>query len=158
MDFERVGISSPKSALVKRLLFLAVAAGMNVCVNAQPGITGKWKTIDDTSGQPRSIIELFERSGKYYARVVKIYSNPGEDPDPICNQCPKDDSRYNQKIIGMEVLKDMVNSQGALADGHILDPENGKIYRCRVWLEDEILKVRGYWGPFYRTQSWHKVP
>ena len=40
--------------------------------------------------------------------------------------------------------------------GKILDPGNGKIYRCKIWLKDGELKVRGYFGPFYRTQTWRR--
>ncbi|MEQ9415709.1 MAG: DUF2147 domain-containing protein, partial [Cyclobacteriaceae bacterium] len=40
--------------------------------------------------------------------------------------------------------------------GTILDPKVGKIYRCRLWIEGDNLKVRGYWGPFYRTQTWDR--
>ena len=42
-------------------------------------------------------------------------------------------------------------------DGEILDPNNGKIYDCKIWLEgNDILKVRGYVGFFYRTQTWKR--
>ena len=32
----------------------------------------------------------------------------------------------------------------------------GKVYKAEVWTEDGKLKVRGYLGPFYRTQTWVK--
>ncbi|HEV7738003.1 MAG TPA: DUF2147 domain-containing protein, partial [Chlamydiales bacterium] len=78
----------------------------------------------------------------------------GEDPDPVCKDCGEDDDRYNKKIIGMEILRDMEKSEDAFDDGSILDPNNGRVYRCRIWVEGNDLKVRGYWGPFYRTQTW----
>jgi uncharacterized protein (DUF2147 family) len=121
-------------------------------------IVGKWTTIDDSSGEEKSVVEIFERGGKVFGRIVKIFVKTGEDPDPLCDQCPADDSRYNKKIIGMEIIKDMVKSGDEYTDGNILDPEVGKIYRCKLWIEDSELKVRGYWGPFYRTQSWKRVP
>jgi len=39
-------------------------------------------------------------------------------------------------------------------DGDILDPENGKVYRCKVWVEQGNLMVRGYIAFLYRTQKW----
>ena len=54
----------------------------------------------------------------------------------------------------MEILRDMVKNGAEYSEGNILDPESGKIYRCKMWTEEEDLKVRGYWGPFYRTQTW----
>ncbi|MBS1508609.1 MAG: DUF2147 domain-containing protein [Bacteroidetes bacterium] len=118
-------------------------------------IAGRWKTIDDNSGQPRSIIEITERSGKYFGKVIKIFPQPGEDPDPVCDKCSDTDARYKKKVIGMEILKELVKDGEEFTGGHILDPENGKVYKCKLWLEGKILKVRGYWGPFFRTQTWH---
>jgi uncharacterized protein (DUF2147 family) len=120
-------------------------------------LTGKWKTIDDGTGESKSIVEIFERSGKLFGKVIKTYPKPGEDPDPVCDQCPEDDARFGQKIIGMEILKDFIKDGAEYSGGNILDPENGKVYKCRIWLEGADLKVRGFWGIFWRTQTWKKV-
>lgn len=125
-------------------------------VAAQNTVTGKWKTIDDNSGKEKSIIELQERDGKVYGKIIKLFQEPGEDQDPICDKCDSDDPRYKQKIIGMEIMTDMVKEGKEYAGGSILDPESGKVYKCRIWLENIDLKVRGYWGPFYRTQTWKR--
>lgn len=122
--------------------------------NAQAKVTGRWQTIDDNSGEVRSVVELFERNGKINGRIVRLFPKPGEDADPVCDKCPEDDSRYKKKIIGMEIIRDMVKTGEEYSEGTILDPEPGKIYRCKLWLEGNDLKIRGYWGPFYRTQTW----
>ena len=120
-------------------------------------ITGKWKTIDDETGDQTSIVDIYERSGKIFGKIVKIFPKPGDDADPICNECPEDDPRYKKKVIGMEIIREMKREGEHFANGDILDPKIGKIYRCKLWLEGKDLKVRGYWGPFYRTQTWKKV-
>jgi uncharacterized protein (DUF2147 family) len=56
----------------------------------------------------------------------------------------------------MEILKELVRNGEEFTNGHILDPENGKVYRCKLWIEGKVLKVRGYWGPFFRTQTWRQ--
>jgi uncharacterized protein (DUF2147 family) len=118
---------------------------------------GKWKTIDDNSGEERSIVELFERDGRVYGKIVKLFRKEGEDPDPVCDECDSGDDRHMKKIVGMEIIRNMKKAGNELEDGTILDPESGKVYRCKIWLEGEVLNVRGYWGPFYRTQTWKKV-
>ena len=117
-------------------------------------VKGKWKTIDDETNEPKSIVEVFERDGKLFARIVKLFRKPGEDQDPVCDDCEEGDPRFKKKIIGMEIMREMVLADGEYAGGDILDPNNGKVYKCRIWLEVNDLKVRGYWGPFYRTQTW----
>lgn len=124
---------------------------------AQTTIVGKWKTIDDNSGDEKSLVEIFDRGGKIYGKVIKIFPKAGDDPDPVCDECPEDDARHNKKIIGMEIIKDMVKDGTEYSEGSILDPEEGKIYRCKLWIEGNDLMVRGYWGPFFRTQTWKRV-
>lgn len=124
---------------------------------SQSSVLGKWVTIDDNTGEQRSVVELFERNGKVYGKIVKIFPKPGKDPDPVCNECPENDSRYKKKIVGMEILQGMSKDGESYDDGSILDPESGKIYRCKIWIENSNLMVRGYWGPFYRTQEWKRT-
>lgn len=120
-------------------------------------VIGRWKTIDDNTGEARSIVDVFERGGKVYGRITKLFRKPGENPDPICDECETNDPRYLKKIIGMEFMEGLVKDDNEYGDGSILDPDNGKVYRCKIWVEDNQLKVRGYIGPFYRTQSWLKA-
>lgn len=124
---------------------------------AQSTILGKWTTIDDSSGHPRSVVEISEVGSRVFGRIVKLYPSPGEEPDPVCGKCPSDDERFKKKVIGLEIIRNMKWSNQGLTEGNILDPESGKIYRCSIWLEGDKLLVRGYWGPFYRTQTWKKV-
>jgi uncharacterized protein (DUF2147 family) len=139
-----------RALLFALLLFAAPGA------EAQTPITGRWTTIDDGSGKEKSVVELYERGGKLFGKVVSIFPD-GRDPDPVCKECPEDDPRYNKKIIGMEIIRDMKRSGNVYAEGDILDPEAGKVYRCKLWLEGNDLMVRGFWGPFYRTQTWKRA-
>lgn len=132
------------------LLITTLAVGQNT-------VLGKWKTIDDNSGEARSIVEIAEREGAVFGRIVRIFPRPNKDPDPVCNKCSPDDSRYNRKIVGMEIIRNLRKDGSAYSGGDILDPENGKVYRSKIWTEGKVLKVRGYWGPFYRTQTWQRA-
>ncbi len=75
---------------------------------SQNTIFGKWITIDDETGKKKSVVEIYQKDGKVYGKILKLFRSPDQDPDPLCTKCPEDDSRFNQKIIGMEILKDMV--------------------------------------------------
>lgn len=121
---------------------------------SQEAIIGKWKTIDDESGKPRSVVEIYERDGKYYGKIIKLFREPDEDPDPVCTEC--EGSNKGKKIIGMEIISDMKYDKGddEFDKGEILDPENGNVYDCKLWVVNNELKVRGYLLFFYRTQTW----
>ena len=91
-----------------------------------------------------------------YGKIVELFRGADEDQDPICEKCK--DHRKGQKIIGMNIVSDMKKDGDEYSGGEIMDPANGKTYTCKFWLEDaKTLKVRGYWGFIYRTQTWHKA-
>ncbi len=120
-------------------------------------ITGKWITVDDETGREKSVVEIFERNGKYFGKVISLFPGPDVEPDPVCDECPEDQPRHNNKKIGMEIIKNLERSGDEYSGGTILDPANGRIYRCRLWVERDELNVRGYWGPFFRTQTWQRA-
>lgn len=125
-------------------------------VQAQ-SIVGRWKTIDDETHQPKSIVRIYEQDGKYFGIIDTLFRKPGEDPDPVCDKCPDDDSRKDQKVRGMVILKNMEKDGDEFTGGTILDPKKGKVYRCKLWIDEGNLKVRGYIAFLYRTQTWFKV-
>lgn len=119
--------------------------------NAQ-SIVGKWKTIDDETGKEKSIVEIFMKDGKAYGKIIKLFLEPDENQDPICDECT--DYRKGKKLIGMNVITNMVKDGDEWEDGEIMDPNNGKIYDCKLWVEGGKLQVRGYIAFFFRTQTW----
>lgn len=120
----------------------------------QSSIIGQWKTVDDNTGEVKAIVELYQSRGVVNGRILRIFN--AEYPDPVCDACEETDDRFKKKIVGMDIIRDMKPEEDGYGGGNILDPENGRVYRCRLWLEDGNLMVRGYWGPFYRTQVWRK--
>ena len=126
-------------------------------VNGQQ-IVGQWKTIDDETKKEKSIVEIYKVGDRYAGKIIMLQRS--DDPESVCDACDPDDSRYLQKIIGMEIIQDMTfdKSSNEYVDGTILDPDNGIEYQCKLWLSEEgTLKVRGYIAFFYRTQTWLPV-
>ncbi|WP_422360511.1 DUF2147 domain-containing protein [Reichenbachiella sp.] len=142
---------------MKQLIILfAIICQSSYIAFAQDPIIGEWKTIDDESNKPRSVVEIYKKGDQYYGKVVDMFLEPHEDPDPVCDECDEDDPRYMQKTLGMEILKGAKKDGDEYVGGKILDPENGTVYKCKLWLEDGNLKLRGYVAFFYRTQTWIK--
>ncbi len=142
---------------MKKLIILLIFVSVQFSLSAQSDIFGKWKTIDDETGKAKSIVEIYEKDGKAYGKIVKLFRGQDEEQDPICDLCPGE--RKNKKIIGLEIIKGLEYDKGdsEWEDGTILDPKSGKIYDCLIFKEGEELKVRGYIAFFYRTQTWKKV-
>lgn len=125
-------------------------------VLAQSSPVGTWKTIDDKTGEAKSYVEIYEKDGKFYGKVVKLLQKPA---DTVCEKCPG--NKKNKPLIGMNVIEGLKFEKGYWRDGSILDPENGNEYGCSIWFEankTDELKVRGkHWTGLYRTQTWYKV-
>lgn len=143
-----------KSRVIITLLLMF--CGHTFLIAQNEGVLGKWKTIDDETGETKSVVEIYKSGEKIHGKIIKIFPTEGKDPDPVCDKCPMDDSRYNKKIIGMEIMRDLEKNGMEYSEGTVLKPDEGKIYKCKIWLENDNLKVRGYWGLFYRTQTWEK--
>ena len=133
----------------ERTLLLFPLLGLCSILQAQ-SILGRWTTVDDKTGKPRSVVEFTERGGKIYGRIVDLYDK--SKLQKLCDLCP--DDRNNQPVVGLEIIRDMEQDDEDWEDGTILDPESGKVYDCKLWLEDGTLQVRGYVAFLYRTQTW----
>ena len=146
--------------LMLKLLILPVLFSLCLVSSSfaeDTSIVGKWKTIDDKTSEPKSIVEIYEQDGKYFGQIKELFRKPGEDPDPICDKCPADDPRKDQLTKGMVILQNLVKKGDKYSGGTILDPKEGKIYTCSLWIEEGKLMVRGYILFFFRTQTWHRV-
>lgn len=116
-------------------------------------ILGKWKTIDDETGKEKAIVELYEKNEKVFGKIIEILQP--ENKLKKCDLCEGEDK--NKPILGMIVVKDLSKMGTDYANGKILDPKNGKTYRCKISLsEKNVLMVRGYTGLslFGRSQTW----
>lgn len=138
-----------------KILFVAIALA-SMTVSAQQQIIGQWKTIDDTTGKPRSIVEIYKKGNKLFGKILKILDEA--ERNKLCVECKGSD--YNKPIEGMVIIKELEKDGNQYEDGTIMDPENGKVYRCKIWIDKDnpnVLNVRGYIAFLYRTQKWIRV-
>lgn len=141
---------------MKKFLLSGIFAILFLGLNAQSPI-GVWKSIDDETGEAKSHVNLYQENGKMYGKVIAMLRK-NVDPNRVCDKCT--DWRKGQKIMQMMIVRDMYLSGSTWKGGKILDPEKGKEYTCTMWFEagkPNELKVRGWIGPVFRTQTWYRV-
>jgi uncharacterized protein (DUF2147 family) len=142
---------------MKRLVsaVVLVAAVGSGALQAAESPVGKWKTIDDKSGKVVSEVEIYEQSGKLFGKIVGLTEpNDKQGKPKTCTHCTG--AEKDKPIVGLVIIKDLAASGERYKGGTILDPEDGKVYKAEIWVEDGKLKVRGYLGFFYKTQTWVK--
>ncbi len=138
---------------MKKLTFAFIALLLYSFSFAQ--IEGKWKTIDDETGQAKSIVEIYKGSnGQYYGKIQQLLQKPEHD---TCVKCS--DDRKNKPLIGLDIIRGLKKDGDEFTGGTITDPKSGKTYKCTIKRSGDKLNVRGYIGfsLIGRTQTWHKA-
>ena len=130
----------------------AVLGGIALAQDASP--VGRWRSYDEKTGQPKSIIEITEVNGELQGKVERAFSPPAPSPNPLCDKCSGD--RKNKPVVGMQMLWGMKKNGDEYSGGQLLDLETGRELRGRVKVVDggKKLEVRGSVGPFSRTVTW----
>lgn len=140
------------ATLVSALLANATAVFADIL--ATP--VGIWQTIDDRTHQPTALVQITQNEdGTLSGKVIR---GLGENnaPQRRCAKCT--DERKDQQIQGMTIVREMKQDNDDWDGGSILDPVNGREYRCKMHLEagGQRLIVRGYIGVSLlgRSQTW----
>lgn len=109
-------------------------------------ILGKWMT---ESGDAQ--VEIYKSGDKLNGKIVWLQQGPEtkdkHNPDAKLQQ---------RKLMGVNILSGLSQSKKKWEGGTIYNPKNGKTYKCAIWPEGDKLKVRGYLGPLYETQTWKR--
>lgn len=141
---------------MKTKIFLLFTILFTISTYSQKTIVGKWKTIDDSTKEAKSIVEIYKLNNEYFGKITTILNEA--DKDKVCIKCKGVDK--NKPIEGLVIIKKLSKDDTMYVDGTVTDPENGKTYTCKIWLDEnnnDVLNVRGYIGFFYRTQKWKRV-
>ena len=138
-----------KKILLAFLLFISLS------IQSQT-IFGKWNSFDEETNEIESIIEVYKKDGKAYAKIISI-----TDPERRNATCFKCKGKLKDKpILGMDILSGLKKDDDEWSGGKILDPKNGKQYKCYIkLLDDNTLKLRGYIGISLlgRTAIWKRA-
>ena len=128
-----------------------MSAGASAQLSA---ILGDWTTVDDKTGERRSIVTIYKGTdGLYYGKVSKLLMY--QELDLKCEACK--DADHNAPIEGLVIIRGMKAEGGQLVGGKVLDPESGKFYYGKIYMKDGKLVLRGSLdrrGFLGRNQTW----
>ena len=138
------------------IILIAVLATVGSYSQAQSPI-GIWVNYHPEKDTPLSYVEFYKNEGKLNARILKIL-----DPDieNLCSKCKGD--RKDKNLNGMTIVWNLTRKNDThYKNGRILDPGNGKIYKCTVKMyPNNLLKIHGYLGirVLGKSQYWYRIP
>lgn len=138
---------------MKKLVFLLILF-ISFSINAQT-IFGVWESRNEDTNKVDSYVEVYEKDGKAYAKIIEITDKNRQDA--VCDKCEGENK--NKPILGMNILTGLKKDGKEWSGGTILDPRNGKVYKCYIKLANKNkLKIRGYIGVslFGKTAYWYR--
>jgi uncharacterized protein (DUF2147 family) len=122
---------------------------------------GLWQAVDPDTKQSTGWFLISEHDGVYDGKLVKMFLQPGQNPNIVCDKC-KDD-RHNQPWLGIQIIRGMkADGDRKFDGGTILDPRNGDVYDAMMKLtpDGQTLVVRGFLGISFlgRNEYWTRLP
>ena len=119
-----------KNIVIAFMALLLVASFLPAGHAADPSITGVWSLPvlkGKDKGKERFQVEIFEKDGVYYGKIVKLTSLP---ENALCTKCKKE--RKDKPLMGMLILWGLKKEAGRYVEGKIYDVEAGKEYKCSI--------------------------
>lgn len=121
----------------KTVLAVAGVSMATMAFAADPLHNTTWQTYDE--GQPKGTVKITESNGVLTGKLIAANTDKG------------------QKYVGTTIIKGLkADGGGKYSGGTITDPAKGKDYRMTASLSGSTLDLKGYIGPFSRSQQWKK--
>lgn len=118
-------------------------------------IIGFWKTIDDETHKPQSIVAIYEYQNKYYGRLIATYDDNGKINDTIEHPVHRAPAVKGHPFYsGLDFIWDLEKEGPKYVNGVILDPEKGDEYVAEAWIENGNLIMRGKILFMGKNQTW----
>jgi uncharacterized protein (DUF2147 family) len=137
------------------LSILGLSLVSTLALAADPLHGTKWKTIDDVTQKPLSVVQFTETSnGVLSAKIVDVLE---DSESQKCSKCKG--KFYNKPLQGIQIVTGLKKTGTRSYDGgKITDPKNGKTYSFNAKLSEDgkTLSGRGYIGvsALGRSQTW----
>ncbi len=121
----------------KSMVAVAGISMATMAFAADPLHNTTWQTFDE--GQPKGVVKITESNGVLTGKLIE------------------GSTAKAKQYVGTTVIRGLkADGGGKYSGGTITDPAKGKDYRMTASLSGNTLDLKGYIGPFSRTQTWKK--
>ena len=144
--------------MVKKSCFVilfTIAFALGATAQNANAIVGKWL---NSSGEGQ--IQIYKKGDNFFGKLAWMKVPNDANGKPKLDVKNPDKNLQSRPKLGLEILKDFTfDGENGYENGTIYDPQSGKTYRCKMTLNGDELKVRGYVGISLlgRTEKFKRV-
>jgi uncharacterized protein (DUF2147 family) len=124
-------------------------------------LAGLWQEYNDDTGNPEALIRIEKLpDDSYQGKIEKLLPEAANNAAMRCNNCPGE--LRNQPLLNLRILSGLHRRDAnTFEGGQIIDPDDGKIYRCNIRLLDDgnTIEVTGYlsFNWIGHSEIWRRV-
>ncbi|MBQ7159940.1 MAG: DUF2147 domain-containing protein [Treponema sp.] len=156
---------------MKKLMAIVCALMLGALAFADDPAEGFWISVDEKSGKETAGWQVFQDGGKLCGKILSVANEP-QDAKPTKAKGKSYDNFMNGAdvstltIVGTAWIWGLQKkNEGAWKDGYVIDPNDGKRYKCEITFHKadgkkyptDTLEMRGKVGPVGRSQFWKKA-
>lgn len=124
------------------VVFANEGASSNTDVNDGSEVLGVWEGDNNMER-----FEIYKEGDLYYGKIVwTAYENIDNiEGRGLLDLENPDSTKRDQSIVGLTILLDFkYKGNGVYSSGRVYDPGSGNTYKCKIKVEGDSAKIRGY--------------
>lgn len=154
----------------KLVSFCLIALISFTSLYAADNVEGFWKSVDE-EGKVTAIWKIYQKSNVLYGEIVTV---PGQSDATVASACNSTYKDFPVKgdvgkmtVVGTPFIYGLsMKSAGQWQNGNIIDPKDGKLYKCKITFraqdgkkyKTDVLEMRGEIGlGIGRSQYWERI-
>ena len=148
------------------LIFVFIAG---FCFASDPAL-GYWISVDEKTGKATAGWEIYLNGDRLFGKILSVADHPQDVKASNCSESyrgfPLPGKVNEMPVVGTPWIFDLtLNRQGGWSGGNIIDPDGGKMYKCRITFrpmdgnryKTDTLEMRGEIGlGIGRSQFWRR--
>lgn len=156
---------------MRRLIIAVMAVLALASAAAADPAEGFWISVDENSGKDTAGWRIFAEGGRLKGEILSV-AGKKQDVKATAGRGKSYDNFMGGADVGSLTVVGTAwiwglekDDEGEWEDGYVIDPNNGKRYRCEITFhradgkkyKTDTLEMRGKVGPFGRSQFWRKA-
>lgn len=133
--------------------FFLIFPSFLFCQSKADDILGIW-----LNEKKEAVVKIYKDGNEYFGKIIDIRGEHAPVKGTLKDlNNPKPELR-GRALMEMPLLENWTFEDGEYVGGTAYNPRMGRYFECKAWLTSEKeMKIRGYWGILFATETWEKI-